>query len=28
VIVWAKFKIVYEPGWLSTESCVGNNDKA
>jgi len=27
VIVWAKFKIVHEPGWLLTGSCVGDNDK-
>jgi len=24
--VWAKFKIVHEPRWLLTGSCVGDND--
>jgi len=27
VIVWAKFKVVHEPRWLLTGSCVGDNDK-
>jgi len=27
VIVWAKFKIVHEPRWLLTGSCVGDNDE-
>jgi len=27
VIVWAKFKIVREPSWLLTGSCVDDNDK-
>jgi len=25
VIVWAKFKMVHEPRWLLTGSCVGDN---
>jgi len=27
VIVWAQFKIVREPRWLLTGSCVGDNAK-
>jgi len=27
VVVWAKYKIVYEPRWLFTGSYVDDNDK-